>query len=100
MEIIKIYRRTISNNTNSFKDDQDHTKLNTNNKDFVVVYLTKEFQDHYDLTDDRISTNSKRSNYHQHYFDELEDFVIFEQTVITTYEISKFKFLFYFLYEK
>lgn len=97
MELIKIYRRTITNNNSLNDDQQEHRKLNTNNKDFVVVYLVDEFQDQYE-NNDRISTNSNssnRSNYHQHYFDELEDFVIFEQTVITTYEIGKFHFLFY-----
>lgn len=65
METIKIYRRSVSNiSTLSHGDPAE------NDNDFVVVYLTPEFQDHSSL------------------LDELDEFVIFEQTIITTYELS------------
>ena len=80
MEIIKIYRRSVSN-ISLESNDQDKNKKISIPKEFIVVYLTSAGHvpcaEHCDI-----------KHGHQ-YFDELEDFVIFEQTVITTYEISK-----------
>ena len=82
MEIIKIYRRSVSNISLESNNDQDKNKKIASSKDFIVIYLTS--AGHVPCAEhcDDIK--------HAHqYFDELEDFVIFEQTVITTYEISK-----------
>lgn len=84
MEIIQIYRRSISKTSLTDSIDQkDQTHPCT--KDFIVVYFTSNDRDH------QVPYEKHCVGGHQ-YFGELEDFVIFEQTVITTttYEISKY----------
>lgn len=70
MEIVKIYRRSMSNS--SLTVNQHHK---TSNKEFVVIYLISNIHNHPNFND-------------HHYFEENEGFIIFEQTFINTQETS------------